>query len=302
MARSAVAATAIAVAISTFVTPGPVSAEFLDGSCGGALPMAGTAAGAVSSQNPEDWWWQVGAPGRYVVTLTSAPGNAGLSVTDSACGGLCGGVTVVDGVSQCVATTGDLGIRIGVSYASKAVPTAYTVDVVPLGPGVTACSDWQDNDGDGFTDRTDADCVTSLDDSEDSYSGACPQMAAGPACASLAIGGEYKRFSKDVAPHRTQEVAAYLDEYEFDLGAGPPVRVPCVSVLVEPWAWGHVDPCSLAGGTRVSRETLYTRPYTHTPLDDPLTVTVCFADFTTSVGSVTETRRILSQCTPLPVD
>lgn len=307
MARAVVAATAIAVALSTSVAPAPVSAEFLDDKCESALPVAGAIAGVVSPQNKRDWWWQLGSPGRYLVTLTSAPGEAALTVTDSACGTLCTGVEVVDGVSECFASTTGLGLRIGVAYASESLPAAYTLAVKPLGPGVTACSDWLDNDGDGFVDGTDGGCLGVLDDSEDDYS-ACPQYRVGAACLSLTPGAEYKRFSRDVAPHRTQEVAAYLDMYRFDLPLAPAVEVPCVSVLVEPW--GTNNTCGFAGGQlppgvrveRTSRTPLYTTAYAHTPLDDPLTVSVCYAELTTAVGAQTDTRQILSQCTRVPVD
>lgn len=307
MSRVIVAATAIAVALSTSVAPAPVSAEFLDDTCAGALPVAGAIAGVVSSENPEDWWWQLGSPGRYHVVLTSAPGAVALTVTDSACGTLCTGVDNGYGVIQCTAATNDVGVRIGVAYASKSLPAGYAVDVTPLGPGVTACSDWADNDGDGLEDLEDGGCLGLLDDSEDDNP-ACPQYSAGVGCVSLTPGAVAARYSKDVLPHRTQEVAAYLDVYRFDLPLAPAVEVPCVSVLVEPY--GTNNTCGFVGGQlppsvrvqRTSRTTLYAMPYAHTPLDDPLTVTVCYANLTVSAGNQTDSRQILSQCTRLPVD
>ena len=286
--RLVLAAAALAVALSSSVTSAPALAA-ADDFCGGGLPFAGTAAGAVGRDDDADWWYHPVVPGRYLVTMTSGVGDAALVVGEDGCGVICERSGAV-GPETCDVEVSGLGLRVGVVSASRraagyVVTVSPFADTSPASPAVTACSDGKDNDLDGVTDApSDPGCEGFQDNSEDNST--CSSVGPSQVCAGLAVGAEREKLTAVVFDKEQYEIAGWLYTYRFKVPGGAGVRVQCVVLIVEPA--GTSDTCRSAGGKLVSEDAMLYRVTPDVPKPPPHTgrvVGVCEAVLTLTVDS-----------------
>ncbi|HEX8004719.1 MAG TPA: hypothetical protein VF519_18685 [Mycobacteriales bacterium] len=289
MARRAIlAGAAFAVALAgSFALP-PASALVGD-TCGTALPMGATVTGVVGGQaQPQQWWLQAAVPGRYVVTLVSAVGDADLVVADGACGTLCsssrGGLSVSDpkGVTDsCTVAVTTFALRVAAQSASSRIPANYSLTIAPLGPNTTECRDGLDNDADAFIDLSDSGCE-GVDDLNEG-SGNCHAVGPGSVC--VDPGAELKRLTTVQPEGQDWRIAGYLDRYRFDAG-----EALCPVLVVKPL--GTNDTCAFLGGTFVERvQTLLTptrEDDAPTGLPVPNEVVLCKATVSATAGQADE--------------